>query len=81
MLALAARARAWREALILLRMRLLSRLRRLRCSGRCAIWGPFAFGAGGLIELVAWVWLTVYVALPPLVLVAFVLQKDDDGGG
>ena len=81
MLALAARARAWREARIvtvsaftLTSVALLETLRDL---------GPFAFGAGGLIELVAWVWLTVYVALPPLVLVAFVLQEtttaaDDD---
>jgi hypothetical protein len=34
--------------------------------------GPFAFGEGGLREVVAWIWLVVYVALPPLVLVAFV---------
>jgi hypothetical protein len=36
---------------------------------------PFAFGEGGLRELVAWIWLAVYVALPPLVLVAFVRQE------
>ena len=37
--------------------------------------GPFAFGEGGLREAVAWFWLAVYVALPPLVLAAFVLQE------
>jgi hypothetical protein len=35
----------------------------------------FAFGAGGLTEAVAWIWLAVYVALPPAVLVAFVRQE------
>ena len=35
----------------------------------------FAFGEGGLTEAVAWVWLAVYVALPPAVLVAFILQE------
>jgi uncharacterized integral membrane protein len=72
-LVLAARTRAWREARIvtvlaftLTSLALLETLRDL---------GPFAFGAGGLVELVAWVWLAVYVALPPLVLAAFVLQE------
>lgn len=37
--------------------------------------GTFAFGNGGLTEAVAWFWLTVYVVLPPAVLVAFVLQE------
>jgi hypothetical protein len=37
--------------------------------------GPFAFGEGGLREGVAWIWLAVYVALPPLVLIAFVRQE------
>jgi hypothetical protein len=37
--------------------------------------GPFAFGEGGLREVVAWFWLGVYVALPPLVLAAFALQE------
>jgi hypothetical protein len=72
-LALGARARAWRDArivavlaLTLTSLALLETLRDL---------GPFAFGAGGLVELVAWVWLAVYVALPPLLLGAFVLQE------
>jgi hypothetical protein len=37
--------------------------------------GTFAFGDGGLPEAVAWFWLAVYVALPPAVLLAFVLQE------
>jgi hypothetical protein len=40
---------------------------------------PFAFGEGGLRELVAWIWLAVYLALPPLVLVAFVRQERAGG--
>lgn len=39
----------------------------------------FAFGAGGLVELVAWIWLAVYIALPPLVLAAFVVQERAGG--
>ncbi len=35
----------------------------------------FAFGEGGLTEAVAWIWLAVYVALPPAVLVAFIRQE------
>jgi hypothetical protein len=35
----------------------------------------FAFGDGGLPAAVAWIWLAVYVALPPLVVAAFVLQE------
>jgi hypothetical protein len=37
--------------------------------------GTFAFDEGGLTEAVAWIWLAVYVALPPAVLVAFVRQE------
>ena len=40
---------------------------------------PFAFGEGGVTELVAWIWLAVYVGLPPLVLTAFVLQERAGG--
>jgi hypothetical protein len=72
-LALGARARVWRDARIvavlaftLTSLALVETLRDL---------GPFAFGDGGLIELVAWVWLAVYVVLPPLLLAAFVLQE------
>jgi hypothetical protein len=43
--------------------------------------GPFDFGAGGLTEVVAWIWLAVYVALPPAVLVAFVVQERASSGG
>jgi hypothetical protein len=41
---------------------------------------PFAFGAGGLPEVVAWIWLLVYVSLPPAVLIAFVLQERSRDG-
>jgi len=37
--------------------------------------GPFAFHEGGLRAAVAWIWLAVYVALPPLLVAAFVLQE------
>ena len=42
---------------------------------------PFAFDQGGLTELVAWVWLAVYIALPPLLLIAFVRQERAGGAG
>jgi hypothetical protein len=42
---------------------------------------PFAIGEGGLTEAVAWTWLVVYVALPPLTLVVFVLQERAGGAG
>lgn len=40
---------------------------------------PFALDEGGLVGAVAWTWLAVYVALPPLVLVAFVRQERAGG--
>jgi hypothetical protein len=40
---------------------------------------PFAFGDGGLRAAVAWIWLAVYVALPPLLVAAFVLQERANG--
>jgi hypothetical protein len=40
---------------------------------------PFAFGEGGVTEAVAWFWLAVYVALPPLALTAFVIQERTGG--
>jgi len=42
---------------------------------------PFAIGEGGLPGAVAWTWLAVYVALPPLALAAFVLQERAGGAG
>jgi hypothetical protein len=42
---------------------------------------PFAIGEGGLTEAVAWTWLVVYVALPPLTLALFVLQERAGGAG
>jgi hypothetical protein len=72
-LALAAGTREWRRARIvtvlaftLTSLALLDTLRET---------GPFAFGAGGVTEAVAWIWLVVYVVLPPLLLVAFVRQE------
>jgi hypothetical protein len=74
---IAARAREWRRvrivavlAFTLTSLALLETLRNL---------GPFAFGDGGLTEAVAWIWLAVYVALPPLVLIAFVRQERAGG--
>jgi hypothetical protein len=70
---LAARSRSWERtrvvavaALTLTSLALLATLVDLR---------PFQFGAGGLTEAAAWIWLAVYVALPPAVLTAFVLQE------
>jgi hypothetical protein len=76
-LSLAASAREWRRARIvavlaftLTSLALLETLRFL---------SQFAFHAGGLTEIVAWTWLAVYVALPPLVLAAFVVQERAGG--
>jgi hypothetical protein len=40
---------------------------------------PFALDEGGLAETVAWIWLVVYIALPPLLVVAFVWQERAGG--
>jgi hypothetical protein len=76
-LALAARTREWQRArivavaaLTLTSLALVATLRNL---------DPFAFGSGGLREAIAWIWLAVYVALPPLALAAFVLQERAGG--
>jgi hypothetical protein len=76
-LAAGARARTWTQARIvavlafsLTSLALLVTLRNT---------GPFAFEAGGVGEAVAWIWLAVYVLLPPLVLIAFVLQERAGG--
>jgi hypothetical protein len=70
--ALAARTGEWRRtravtlaALTLTSLALLATLRNL---------GTFAHGSGGLQEAVPWIWLVVYIALPPLLVSAFVLQ-------
>jgi hypothetical protein len=75
--ALAVRTREWKRtravllaALTLTSLALLTTLRHL---------GTFAFGSGGLPEAVAWIWLAVYVALPPLLIAAFVLQERAGG--
>jgi hypothetical protein len=72
-LALAARTREWERtrvvavaALTLTSLTLWATLRDT---------GAFAFGDGGLPAAVAWIWLAVYVALPPLLVAAFVLQE------
>ena len=76
-LALAARAREWQRArtvavaaLVLTSLALFATVRHL---------GTFAFRDGGLPEAIAWIWLAVYVALPPLLLAAFVLQERAEG--
>ena len=76
-LAAAARARSWRYARVvavvafaLTSLALLETLLNRE---------PFDFGAGGLTEVVAWIWLAVYGVLPPLVLAAFVLQERAGG--
>ena len=72
-LALAARTREWERtrvvAVAALTLTSLTLWATLRDTGR------FAFGDGGLPAAVAWIWLAVYIALPPLLLVAFVLQE------
>jgi hypothetical protein len=72
-LALAARERVWERARIVAVAAFT--LTSLALLATLVSREPFAFGEGGLRELVAWVWLAVYVALPPLVLVAFVRQE------
>jgi hypothetical protein len=76
-LLLAVRAREWPRArvvaivaLALTSLALLTTLLHL---------DEFAFGDGGLTGLVAVVWLVVYLALPPLVLTAFVIQERAGG--
>jgi hypothetical protein len=74
---LAARSREWRRARIV--SVLAFTLTSLALVGTLRDLGPFAFGEGGLPEVVAWIWLGVYVALPPLVLIAFLLQERSGG--
>jgi hypothetical protein len=76
-LAFAARTREWERtrvvaiaALTLTSLALLATLRET---------GTFAFHDGGVREAVAWIWLAVYVALPPLLLAAFALQASAQG--
>ena len=76
-LALAARERAWQRARLvavlafaLTSLALLVTLSNLE---------PFALDAGGLTGAVAWTWLVVYVALPPIVLAAFLRQERAGG--
>ena len=72
-LALGVRARFWRDARALALAAFLFTSLALAATAREP--GPFAFADGGVTGLVAWVWLAVYVALPPLVLVAFARQE------
>jgi hypothetical protein len=76
-LVLAAREQAWPHArviavlaLALTTLMLLVTLRDL---------DPFAFDAGGTTGVVAWTWLLVYAALPPLVLAVFLRQERAGG--
>jgi hypothetical protein len=72
-LALAARSRTWERARIVAVAALT--LTSLALLATLLDLGPFAFGEGGLIEAVAWIWLAVYVVLPPAALAAIVLQE------
>jgi hypothetical protein len=73
----AARARAWQQARVVVVVAFtLTSLALLETLSDRA---PFAFGAGGLTETVAWIWLVVYGILPPLALTAYVLQERAGG--
>lgn len=72
-LGFAARSRSWERARIVAVAAFM--LTTLALIATLLEWGTFAFGAGGMTEAVAWIWLAVYVALPPAVLVAFVRQE------
>lgn len=72
-LALAARETAWQRARLI--AVLAFALTSLALLVTLLNLDPFALDAGGLVGTIAWVWLVVYVALPPLVLVAFVSQE------
>lgn len=72
-LALAARTREWERTRVVAVAALT--LTSLTLAATLRDTGPFAFDAGGLPATVAWIWLAVYVALPPLVLAAFILQE------
>jgi hypothetical protein len=76
-LALAARAREWRQTRVVAVVALT--LTSLALLGTLLEPQPFAFGEGGLTEAVAWIWLGVYVVLPPAALTAFVLQERAGG--
>lgn len=72
-LLLAARTREWQRARVVAVAALT--LTTLALLATLLDAGTFAFGEGGLREAVAWIWLAVYVALPPAVLAAFVVQE------
>jgi hypothetical protein len=72
-LGFAARTRSWERARIVAVAAFM--LTTLALIATLVEWDTFAFGAGGTTEAVAWIWLAVYVALPPAALVAFVLQE------
>lgn len=76
-LLLARRARDWPHARVVAIVALA--LTSLALLGTLLHLDEFAFGDGGLPGVVAVIWLAVYVALPPLVLTAFVLQERAGG--
>jgi hypothetical protein len=76
-LAFAARARSWQQARVVAVAALT--LTTLALLATLLDTEPFAFGEGGLPEVVAWIWLGVYIALPPLVLAVFVMQERAGG--
>ena len=78
-LTLGALTREWRQARVV--VVLVFALTSLALVVTMLNFEPFAIGEGGLTEAVAWTWLAVYVALPPLALAAFVLQEHAGGAG
>jgi hypothetical protein len=76
-LAAAARARSWRSARVVAIVAFA--LTSLALLATVLNREPFDFGAGGLTEVVAWIWVVVYGVLPPLALAAFVLQERAGG--
>ena len=76
-LTLGALTREWRQARVV--VVLVFALTSLALVVTMVNFEPFAIGEGGLTEAVAWTWLVVYIALPPLALAAFVLQERAGG--
>ncbi len=76
-LTLASLSREWREARVI--AVLAFTLTSLALVVTLVHLEPFSLGAGGLTGAIAAIWLAVYVTLPPLALVAYVLQERAGG--
>jgi hypothetical protein len=77
-LALAAREREWVNARLIALLAFVLTTTALLVTLRDL--APFELGTRGLEGVIAWTWLAVYVALPPLALAAFVRQERAGGG-